>query len=338
MKRKIGILSLGILLLAGCGKVKLENGKEAVVTFKDDVKISIDDLYEEMKDTYALQTLVNMVDSYILETEFKDYIDTAKDYAKSYVDGMAQNYDSEDAFLQALQAAGISSKEAYQDTIYTSYMENHAVEEYAKTLVTDKDIEDYYNDKAKGDIELSHILISPKTNSDMTTDEKDKAKDEAKKKAEDLLKQINEAEDKVAKFKELVKDNSDDDATKDAEGAFGKRLTYGDLSSSYDELLDAAYSINDNEVYGKVVTTELGYHIVLKTKTYEKESLDDLKEEIIDILSEDLLNNTADISINALQYYRKNYELDIKDSELKRQYDNYIKRALASTSSNTTAN
>ena len=39
MKKKIGIICCSALLLAGCGIPKLENGKEAVVTFKDDAKI-----------------------------------------------------------------------------------------------------------------------------------------------------------------------------------------------------------------------------------------------------------------------------------------------------------
>lgn len=333
MKRKIGILGLGVLLLAGCGAPKLENGQEAVVTFKDDAKISVDDLYAEIKNDFALQSLVTMIDKYILETEFKDYMETAKAYAKNYVNAMRQNYESEDAFLQVLQQYyGYATVDAYEDYMYTSYMESHAIEEYAKSLVSDKDIEKYYNDKAKGDVEISHILITAQTTSDMTDDEKTQAKDDAKKKAEDLLKQITDSENPADTFKSLVKDNSEDEASKDSEGALGK-VTYGDLSSAYDEILDAAYSINDNEVYGKVVTTELGYHIILKTKSYEKESLDDLKDEIRELLSKDILENTADISIEALQHYRKTYELDIKDSELKRQYDNYIKRVLASANS-----
>ncbi len=332
MKRKIGILSLGVLLLAGCGSPKLADGKEAVVTFKDDVKISNDDLYKYVKDSFALESLVTLVDTYIFETEFKDYVDTAKELAKNAVESAKKNYDSEEQFLQVVQQYyGFSTLEAFENNMYLSNLQSHAVDEYAKVLVTDKDIEKYYDEKAKGDVEISHILISPKTNSDMTDEEKDKAKEEAKEKAETLLKQINSADDKVSEFKKLVKDNSDDSATKDNEGAFGKKLTYGDLADTYDELLDAAYKINDNEVYNKVVTTELGYHIVLKTKSYEKDSLEELKDEIRDILADDIRANKKDIIIAALDYYRKEYELNITDSELKSQYENYLKRAYASS-------
>ena len=63
MKKKIVCLMLGLLLLTGCGKVsKLENGQDAVVSFKNGDKISVDDLYTQMKDKYALSILVNMIE------------------------------------------------------------------------------------------------------------------------------------------------------------------------------------------------------------------------------------------------------------------------------------
>ena len=51
-----------LFLVTSCGKVpKLENGQEAVVTIKDGEDISVDELYEEMKDTYALSVLLDMI-------------------------------------------------------------------------------------------------------------------------------------------------------------------------------------------------------------------------------------------------------------------------------------
>lgn len=335
MNKKIGILCLSTLLLAGCGAPKLENGQEAVVTFKDDAKISVDDLYEKVKNDYALESLINMIDTYIFETEFKDYIPEAKTKAENYVKGSKESFDSTDAYQQALQQSGFANEKAFQNYMYLNYMQSHAIEEYAHILVTDKDIETYYNDKAKGDLEISHILISPEVKDDMTDDEKQKAEDNAKNKAEKLLKEILAADNKKDAFEKAVKDNSDDEATKDKKGAFEQRLTYGDLPDTYDAVFDAAYKIKDGEIYTKVVKTDLGYHIIMRTKSYEKESLKDLKDEIKDILAQDLLDNTKDISIKALEYYRKEYDLDIKDSELKKQYDNYIKRVLASYNTNT---
>lgn len=335
MKKKICLLCICVLLLAGCGKVsKLANGQDAVVSFKDKEKISVDDLYENMKKDYALQALINMIDSYIYETEFADFVDDAETYAKNYINSMIENYGGEEEFLNALQQYGYSTIEAYQKNIYMSYLQNHGTEEYAKTLVTDKDIENYYKNTAQGDVEISHILITTDVTNDMSEDEAKEAQDAAKKKAEKIIKELKESDDLAKSFKELAKKYSKDDATKDNGGSLGK-ITYGDLSSDYDELLKAAYEIKDGELYSKVITTELGYHIIMKTKSYEKESLEDMKEDIIKILADDLLENTTDITLKSLQYYRDKYDLKIEDKDLKKQYDNYMTRLIASYNTNT---
>ena len=72
----------------------------------------------------------------------------------------------------------------------------------------------------------------------------------------------------------------------------------------------------------------------MKTKSYEKESLKKLKKDIIEILSKDLVQNTADISIKGLEYYRDKYGMKIEDNDLKKQYESYITRALANLNSN----
>ena len=61
MKKKIIVLALCVLLISGCGSKipKLSNGDEAVVTLKDGQKISVNELYDSMKNTYALQNLLD---------------------------------------------------------------------------------------------------------------------------------------------------------------------------------------------------------------------------------------------------------------------------------------
>ena len=71
MKKKIVVLALIVLLMSGCGSkiATLSNGDEAVVTLKDGSMVSVNELYESVKDEYALMTLVNLVDQKILEKE-----------------------------------------------------------------------------------------------------------------------------------------------------------------------------------------------------------------------------------------------------------------------------
>ncbi len=339
MKKKIFALCAIMLLASGCGKVpKLENGKEAIVTFKDGEKISVDDFYELIKNEYGLNSLISMVDKYICETEFEDYKDTASKNADALINSLKEQYGSEDKLLEALQGSGYNTIDAYKDYAYLSYLQSHAIEEYAKTKITDKEIENYYKNDAIGDMEINHILITSNVKKDATDDEKKAAQDEAKKKANEVIDKLNTAkkngEDITEAFTKLAKEYSEDDSNKDKGGALGK-INYGSLSSKYDELVKAAKSLKDGEYSTSVITTELGYHVVLKVKTYEKDTLENLKDSIKETLAEKYItNNKSSIGLNALQHYRKEYKMEIQDDEMKKQYSNYIQNALLTIQQN----
>lgn len=339
MKKKIFALCAIMLLASGCGKVpKLENGKEAIVTFKDGEKISVDDFYELIKNEYGLNALISMVDKYICETEFEDYKDTASKNADALINSLKEQYGSEDKLLEALQGSGYNTIDAYKDYAYLSYLQSHAIEEYAKTKITDKEIENYYKNDAIGDMEINHILITSNVKKDATDDEKKAAQDEAKKKANEVIDKLNTAkkngEDITEAFTKLAKEYSEDDSNKDKGGALGK-INYGSLSSKYDELVKAAKSLKDGEYSTSVITTELGYHVILKVKTYEKDTLENLKDGIKETLAEKYVtNNQSSIGLNALQHYRKEYKMEIQDDEMKKQYSNYIQNALLTIQQN----
>ncbi len=339
MKKKIFALCAIMLLASGCGKVpKLENGKEAIVTFKDGEKISVDDFYELIKNEYGLNSLISMVDKYICETEFEDYKDTASKNADALINSLKEQYGSEDKLLEALQGSGYNTIDAYKDYAYLSYLQSHAIEEYAKTKITDKEIENYYKNDAIGDMEINHILITSNVKKDATDDEKKAAQDEAKKKANEVIDKLNTAkkngENITEAFTKLAKEYSEDDSNKDKGGALGK-INYGSLSSKYDELVKAAKSLKDGEYSTSVITTELGYHVILKVKTYEKDTLENLKDSIKETLAEKYIkNNQSSIGLNALQHYRKEYKMEIQDDEMKKQYSNYIQNALLTIQQN----
>ena len=334
MKKKLCSLFLVLLLATACGKVpKLENRKDAVVSFTNGDKISVDDLYEEIKNTYGLSSLIVMIDTYVLEKNFPDYIEKAKEYSDSYIKAIRDNFESEEKFLSALSSRlGIQSVDAYKTQIYLSYMQSHAAEEYAKLQITESQVEDYYNDSIVGDIELSHILITPEVNDDMTDDEKTAAENTAKAEAEEIIATLKATDknDIAETFKTLASEHSDDTATKNKGGSLGK-INKNTLSSKYDELVDAAYKLNDGEYSTSVITTELGYHIILKTASYEKPELEKVKDEILTTLADELVSTDTSISIKALQHYRKELGMEIEDSELQKQYSNYIQNQLANS-------
>ncbi len=328
----IGTMCLSCL--CGCGKIpQLKNGEDAVITFKKGDKehmISANDLYTELKDKYGLQATVSMIDTYVLEEEFADYIDEAKKNAENYIKSMTESFGGEDKLLEALKSqTNYSTIDAYQSSLYMSFLQSHALEEYAKEQVTDEEIEKYYKEKSKGDIEVYHILITPDVKDDMKEDEKTKEEDKAKEKANELIKKLKDSKNTLETFKELVKDNTDDEATKKKDGNLGF-INYGDLSSAYDELLDAAYKLKDGEYSKTVVKTELGYHVIYRNASKEKESLENLKEDIIKTLSEELMKTDKEITINSMKYYRKLYNMEIIDSTLNKQYGIYLNNLINS--------
>ena len=341
MKKKVLILGVCSLLLCGCGKIPtLSNGDEAVVTFKDGDMISANDFYEEIKNSFGLDTLLNMIDKYIFESEFPDEMENGEAYAKAAIDQLRTNYETEEELLQALQYYGYQTVEAYQNFVYISYMQNVAIEAYVKNNITEEELQDYYDNDVYPDMTISHILITPDVTDDMSDEEKEEAENTAKEEIENIIDELNEAkdngEDIETTFAKLAKEYSEDDDTKDDGGNLGE-INIGSLDSNYDELIKAANSLKDGEYSTEVITTELGYHVILKTKTGEKASYDDSVDTMKDAITEDKLNSDQSLMVDAIRYYRELYELDIVDSELDNQYSIYMNN-LINTYENTDSN
>lgn len=328
MKKKIVALALCVLLISGCGKKipTLSNGDEVVVSVKNG-KISANTLYEQIKSDYALQSMLYLVDAQILEEKYNDKVEEAKEYTDANLEQL-KTYYGEDNLLQVIQYyTGYQTIEAYNQSTYINYLRNLAVEDYAKDKISKKEIEKYYKENIVGDIKVSHILITPETTDSMSQEEKTKAENEAKAKAEEVIKKLNEAKDKEATFVELAKEYSDDATTKETGGSLGY-INKGTLGTSYAELEDAAYKLKDGEYSKKVLTTELGYEIIIRLDSKDKASLDDVKDSILETLSAEYIRKNPEAQIKALQELRKDYKIDIIDSELKEQYANYIQTQL----------
>lgn len=318
MKKKIILVSLIALTLCGCGKVsKLKNGENAVVSFEGLDSISVDSLYDNMKDRYAVTILIDMIDKEILFKEYADKEDDAKKYAEDTVKSLQKNYDSEEELLNAIQSYyGYNSLKEFKEYIKLNYYRDLATTDYAKKQITDKQIENYYETETVGDIEANHILITVDVKDDATDEEKTKAEEKAKKKAEEVIEKLNNGED----FATLAKEYSKDDATKDKGGALGK-FNKGEMDKAFET---AAYALKVNEYTKEPVKSSYGYHIIKKTKEYDKKELKDVKDSIIETLANELTTNNKTISITAIGELRKEKGMNIEDSELKSSYNKYM--------------
>ena len=346
MKKKVLILGVCSLLLCGCGKIPtLSNGDEAVVTFKDGDMISANDFYEEIKNNYGLETLINMIDKYVFEKEFPDEIENGEAYANAMVDQLRANTSSEEELLSYIQYYyGFQTVEAYQNYAYNyayiGYMQNIAIEAYVQDNITDEELQEYYENDVYPDMTISHILITPDVTEDMTDEEQEEAEATAQETIESIIDELNTAsengEDIEEVFANLAEEYSEDDDTKDDGGNLGE-INIGSLDSSYDELIKAASELEDGEYSTEVITTELGYHVILKTATGEKASYDDSVDSMREAIAEDKLSEDQSLMVDAIRYYRDLYELDIIDSEMDSQYGVYMNN-LINTYENSNSN
>lgn len=335
MKKKILIALLILGCTAGCGKVpKLSNGKEAVVSFEDTkISISADDLYNEIKEKYALNSLIDMIDNSILLKEYPKSDSDAKKYADEQLESIKKYYVDDDgkydekSLLSALsQYYGISSLDEFKEMLKLTYYRNKAVDDYAKNSITDKQVQKYYDEEYVGDISCKHILIAPKTKDSMSDTEKKKAEEAALKTAKEVIKKLNDG----AKFDDLAKKYSDDDSNKDKGGDLGY-FNKGDMVTEFET---AAYALKLNKYTTTPVKTKFGYHIILKTGEKEKEALDKVKDTIITTLADKAKEDDNTMQINALIELRKKYGMKIEDSSLSKQYSTYISNQILQAQSN----
>ena len=314
--------SMALLLVAtGCGKVpKLKNGQDAVVTLKGE-NISVDTLYTEMKDKFALSVLIDLMDTEILNQKYKDTKESKKE-VEDQIDLMIQQYGNGDQatlLQQTYSAWGIDNMDDLKDYLTLSYKRNKAIEDYAKSIVTEDEINKFYEEKIFGDISAKHILISPEVADNATDAEKTKAEEEALKTANEIITKLKNGE----KFEDLAKEYSDDESNASNGGKLSD-FVHGDMVEEFEE---AAKNLEKGKYTTTPVKTTYGYHIIYKIDQKDKPKLKTVKDDIIEEISEEKLSEDKTLQITALEELRKEYKVSIQDDKLKDQYETYLKNA-----------
>lgn len=329
MKKKLLLTIAIVTLLSGCGKTipTLSNGEEAVVKFKDGSMISVDDLYKEVKNQFATSVIINMIDTKILEEEYSDKVDESKEYASNYIESMKLNYVDENGqydeskLLNYINYYGYENIEDFQESIRINFLRNHGIEEYTKSTLKDKEIENYYKKEIVGDRDVYHIQIVPETKTSMTEDEKKTKEEEALNEAKAIIARLKKGE----KFEDVAKEVSDDEATKEKGGSLGF-INKGTNGS--DEFDKEAFSLKVGEFSNTPVKTTNGYEIIYIKEEKEKKSLEDVKDSIKEKLAEDKLEADATLQVEAINELRKKYGVDIIDTELNNSFDRYNRNVM----------
>ena len=285
---------------------KLKDGTEPVATLKDET-ITADDLYEIMKEQYSVSYLLNKIDAIILEKKYKEddeMKENINNTAEYYYSMYEKNYGyTKETFLSE---NGFSSEAKFLDTLRLNYRRNKYYEDYALSLVTDKEIEKYYENDVFGDIDTKHILVSIK-DEDGLTDE------EAKKLANDIIKEL----DNGTSWEDVIKNHKDEITSEE----LGYQAFNASLESAYlKEMKDLKV-----DTYSKTpVLTSYGYHIIYKIAEKEKPKLEDVKDDIKEVLAKEKKNADNNLYYKALIKMREDAKLEFADTVLGEQYKKYV--------------
>lgn len=270
--------------------------------------VTANELYEDMKDVYSISSLLDKIDNKILEEKYPEtdeMNDELKQQAESYYSAYKQYYKMDKETF--LSNNGFGSEKAFLEYLRLQYRRNKYAEDYIKTLISDKEVEKYYEDKVYGDINTKHILVKVDSS----------ASDEDKKKAEDLA-------------KEIISKLNDGKSFDDVKEEYKDQITYEELGyKSYNANLESAYmeamqKLENNSYSKEPVKTSYGYHVIYRIDQKEKPALEDVKEEIIDSLVSEKKSEDKNISYVALDKMREESGLKFSDTVLEKKYNTYM--------------
>ena len=285
---------------------KLENGLEPVASI-DGLTVTAEDLYEDMKEIYSVNNLLDIIDNKILEEKYPetDEMNTElNDQAEKYYNMYNQYYGySKEEFLTK---NGFGSERAFIEYLRLQYRRTQYTDDYIKEQITDKEIEKYYEDKVYGDINTKHILVKVSSS----------ATDEEKKEAENLAKEIITKLNEGKSFDE-VKDEYKDKITYEE---LGYKAYNASLESAY---MEAMQKLENNSYTKEPVQTSYGYHVIYRIDQKEKPALEDVKEEIITSLVSEHKSKDTSVQYKALEKMREDAKLKFTDTVLEKKYETY---------------
>ncbi len=285
---------------------KLENGLEPVASI-DGLTVTAEDLYEDMKEIYSVNNLLDIIDNKILEEKYPetDEMNTElNDQAEKYYNMYNQYYGySKEEFLTK---NGFGSERAFIEYLRLQYRRTQYTDDYIKEQITDKEIEKYYEDKVYGDINTKHILV--KVSSSATEEEKKEAENLAK----EIITKLNEG-----KSFDEVKDEYKDKITYEE---LGYKAYNASLESAY---MEAMQKLENNSYTKEPVQTSYGYHVIYRIDQKEKPALKDVKEEIITSLVSEHKSEDTSVQYKALDKMREDAKLKFTDTVLEKKYETY---------------
>ena len=286
----------------------LSDGTQPVATINGEA-YTADKLYEEMKEYYSVNVLLNDIDDIILSelypeteemnTEVKN---TAESYYSSYE--AAYKYTKE----QFLSSQGFKNEQEFIDVLKLNYRRNEYYNDYVEGLITEDEINKYYKDEVFGDVDSKHILVKIDEDS-----EDGLSKDEANKLAKEIIKKL----DSGKTWDEVLEEYKDKIVSEE----LGYQAFNASLESSY---LEECKELEVDKYSKTPVLTSYGYHIVYKIDQKETPKLEEVKDDIIEILATKMKKADTNLSNKALAAMREEAKLEFVDSVLADEYKEIV--------------
>lgn len=299
-------LSISVIGLAGCssGGTKYISSKAGDVTEKD--------IVESIGANQLSKAATSMMIQKVLLDKYKNKID--EKVIDEQLKKAQEQYGGKDKFEQILKQQ-VFTLDKYKDGLKVKAAQTLMINEYAG--ITEDKIKESY-EKNKHQYHLAHILISVKSNSNPNglSDE------EAKKKAEEVLKKVKDGGD----FASLAKEYSNDTENASSGGDLG--WSSKENTKFVSEFSNAAYSLNKDQV-SDVVKTPFGYHIIKVLDTKDS-SYDELKTSLEERAAEQAVKSDNTIVSKALKKLFEEYNVKSDNSDV----EAYIKSMLEGSSSN----
>ena len=318
----IAILAIVIILLACAKRIpKTKNGEEVLASING-LTITSDKLYTKLKESYGTNDVINLIDEYIandyvkkLTKDDEKYIDQVVDYYKQYADYYGTSF--EDFLAQYVGISGVTNEKQFREYVTKDYKKTLAVKKYLGNTISEEELKKEFKNNYKEKLTVRHILIE--VNDDVK-------EEDAKKQAEDLIKQLdevkNDADKLEKKFKDLAYDNSNDTATYKDGGLFKDFSKNGVDEAFY----NAAVKLKNGEYTSKPVKSQYGYHVILKVSS-KTNKYKDIKETIKKDMAEKMLNEDASLQATTWDKLRKKYKLKINDTDVKKAYKKTVNDA-----------
>ncbi|WP_174730586.1 peptidylprolyl isomerase [Mesobacillus harenae] len=244
MKKWILSLSLaaGVISLSACNND--DNGNSEVVVSSDAGNITQQELYEVMKERYGQQTLQELLYTKVLSDKYEVTDDELTEKVEELKAELGPNFD------QVLASNQIADEEELKEVLKDQLlMEKAALKDVE---ATEEEIQARY-EEYKPEIKARHILV------------KDKAK------AEEIKAEL----DNGGNFEELATEHSTDTLSAEQGGDLG----FFGPGKMVPEFEEAAYSLDVNEI-SEPVETQHGWHIIQVTEKKEKQSFEEMKDDL----------------------------------------------------------